>query len=65
MPRRYGNKTRTKADKRAAATQFIIMSNKGDDEKVRALVASYGFSEPEARAYIMKVSARSRLNGGF
>lgn len=54
MTRRYGAKKRTKADKQAAALQFVVMSNRRDDEKVRALVASYGFTLPEAEAFVRR-----------
>ncbi len=57
--RRYRNKKRTKQDKRAAATQFVIMSGKSDAEKVRSLVASYGFREAEAHAFIKDQRERS------
>lgn len=62
MPRQYGNKARTKADKRAAALQFITWSDKSDAEKVQSLVASYGFREAEAYKFIRE---QRRKASGF
>lgn len=57
MTRRYGNKARTKADKRAAALQFVILSDKPASDKVRSLVASYGFTQPQAEAFVKEHAA--------
>lgn len=57
MTRRYGAKKRTQADKRAAALQFVIMADRTDADKVRALVASYGFTQPEAEAFVARYAA--------
>lgn len=49
---RFPKRARTKADKRAAALAFVTWSEKPDAEKVASLVASYGFSEPDAREFV-------------
>ena len=52
--RRYGNKARSKADKRAAALAFVTLSERSPEEKIETLVRSYGFNEPEAREFVHK-----------
>lgn len=52
--KRYGNKRRTQAEKRAAALQFVVMADKSPAEKAAALVRSYGFSEPDAEAFVAR-----------
>lgn len=63
MTRAYGNKRRTKADKKAAAIAFVTLSNKSDVEKINALVRSYGFRIPEAEELIREVKARMLKSG--
>lgn len=57
MARRYGSKQQTKQAKRTAALQFVVMSDRSAEEKVRALVASYGFTPPEAEFFVAEHSA--------
>jgi hypothetical protein len=57
MARRYGSKQQTKQAKRTAALQMVVMSDRSDEDKVRALVASYGFSEPEATFFVAEHSS--------
>lgn len=54
MTRRYGNPTRTRADKQAAAVQLVILGSRSPAEKADALVASYGFTRPQAEALVFK-----------
>jgi len=56
--RRYPKPAPTKADKRAAAAALLIMSSRPLDELERVLVASYGFSAPEAARAIAAEKAR-------
>lgn len=54
MGRSYGSKQRTRADKQAAAMQLVVLGSRSPEEKAAALVASYGFSRPEAEALVFK-----------
>lgn len=60
MTRRYGNPKRTQADKRAAALQFAVMSDRSDEEKVATLMRSYGMREPEAVAMVKRAKGGAR-----
>lgn len=54
MSRGYGPKPRTRADKLTAAVQLVVLGSRSPEEKAAALVASYGFTRPEAEALVHK-----------
>lgn len=60
---RFRKPQRTKADKRAAAMQFVVMSPRSDAEKVASLVSSYGFKPHEAWEFVYEQKTRMLGHG--
>jgi hypothetical protein len=59
MTRSFGPKKQTQADKRTAALQLVVLGTRSPEDKIRALVSSYGFSEPDAHAFVAKHEPRA------
>lgn len=61
--RSYGSKKRTKQDMRASALTMLTMRASLDGMTREGLVRSYGLTEPEAQAMLMKEQARRKATG--
>lgn len=58
MRRGYGPKRRTRADKRAAAVQFLTFKRALTGDEITTLERSYGLSQPEAIKLFNEVRRR-------
>jgi hypothetical protein len=58
MPRSFGPKKRTQADKSLAAMSVLLFRETLGEEEVQMLMRSYGQSEPQARALIAEERKR-------
>lgn len=56
---RYGNKARSKRDKKAAGLALAAISSRPENEIVAMLVRSYGFSQPEAENALRDMRRKS------
>jgi hypothetical protein len=61
--RSYGPKKRTKQDMRVAAFTMLTMRASLEGVTREMLVRSYGLTEPEAQAMLMKEQARRKATG--